>query len=405
LAGNFRRVAQLGDDEDPTRPEGFPTADYFAQSAGSEYCQLTLSRAVTDRDPAVALGAIQALRKTAGRASLLGGPDSPQPLAEALAFPNRMVRIRAGLALAFARPTEAFRNYQNLMPVLSETLNLHAGARSALIVEPNDQIANDVAAALRAEGYEVSIDSNLSSGLRVAREQMTGTDVIFLGSDISDPNLEGALQTIQSDFQFAATPVVIITKKGDQPVVEPLVRENAGTAMIQPNESASEVVATVGRVSSEIGYTPVGPQQGRELAAEAIEALRLLALTSNTLFEPVKAQTALLSILESDDPDLRIAAAEVLSMLSTADAQQALAATAFNSDEQPFIRSTMFARLADSAKRFGNRLSEAQIETLVAFVISDGPSMELREAASQALGALSVPGNPASRIIRQQTGP
>ncbi|RMF74444.1 MAG: hypothetical protein D6744_14495, partial [Planctomycetota bacterium] len=87
IAANFRREAQLPDGAvDFTKPENYPPALYFAQSAGAEYCQLALARAVKDGDAAVAIGAIAALRQTAGTANLLAEADGVQPLAAALTF-------------------------------------------------------------------------------------------------------------------------------------------------------------------------------------------------------------------------------------------------------------------------------------------------------------------------------
>jgi hypothetical protein len=104
LAGDFRRETRLGmnvesDSPDPlaskdgTRPEDFPRSIYFARAAGPKYNHMVLARAVKDRDPGVALGAIAALRVTAGAPSLLGAQELKQPLVQSLDFPNRQVRI------------------------------------------------------------------------------------------------------------------------------------------------------------------------------------------------------------------------------------------------------------------------------------------------------------------------
>ncbi|MEW6251823.1 MAG: HEAT repeat domain-containing protein [Planctomycetota bacterium] len=179
LAANFRREAELAPGQtDATRPENFPPPAYFAQSAGPEYCLAALSRAVDRTEAAVALGTIEALRTTAGPASLVTGVEAQSrlPLAEALSFPDRLVRIRASLTLGAARPQKEFSNYQNLMPVLAEALLLHGGARNALVVDPDTETANAVAGLLRATGYEVLIDASLFEGLRKIREQAPGLE-------------------------------------------------------------------------------------------------------------------------------------------------------------------------------------------------------------------------------------
>lgn len=402
LAANFRRAAQLGDRTDDTRPENFPSPAYFAQSAGSQYNQLALARGVKDGDPAVALGTIAALRQTAGAASLIGSPQRQQPLAEALAFPNRLVRVRAALALAAAQPTDPFKNYQNLIPVLAETLNLYTGVRTALVVDPDQALANEIAAALRAEGYQIISDTNLLSGLREARDEMPGLDAIFVGSDIGDPGLRAGLDTLREDFQFAATPVIIVAKEADVPTVEDLVAATDGVGQISPDAPSGTIIGVLNDVAASLGAAPIDAQLGRELTAEAVELLRRLAISENELFQPVQVQPALLRLLTQADADLRIATGVVLSHVDTDDAQQALAAIALDADEEQFMRIAMFNALAESAKPHGNRLTEQQVDQLVTLVNAADQPMELREAASQALGALSLPGHPAARIILQE---
>ncbi|MBU0641426.1 MAG: hypothetical protein KKB50_21405 [Planctomycetes bacterium] len=405
LAADFRREAQLEAGAiDNTRREVYPSAAYFAQAAGAEYCLLALTRAVEDGDPAVALGMIEALQKTAGAASLVvQDADGRMPLAEALSFPDRMVRIRAALALGHAKPVEPFHNYHNLMPVLSEALMLHAGARNALVVDPDETTANPIAAALRAEGYTVLIESELFAGLQHVRSELPGLDVIFIASDIPDPGLVSGLKQLRREFQFAATPTIIIIKPADQQVVRDQVRADHRLEALVPTDDPEEIRTTIARVARAVGAQPITADVGASLAQEAAEVLEMLSVTNNPLFSVADAEAALLVALGTPDARLRLTVGRTLGYLGSAAAQQALGDIALDTDEEQDMRVAMFALLADAAKRRGTHLGDEWIQRIITIAEND-ENMVIRTAASQTLGALNLPGNPASKIIRNQYG-
>jgi HEAT repeat protein len=402
LAANFRREAQLPEGQiDYTRPENYPSAAYFAQSAGPDYCLMALARAVDDGDPAVALGAIEALQKTAGPASIIDDHAGRLPLAEALSFPDRMVRIRAALALGSALPQQEFHNYQNLMPVLNEALMLFAGARNALVIDPDAETANSAAAALRATGYTVITEAGLLSGLEKARRELPGLDVILLASDMANPDLTEGLSQLRSEFRFAYVPVIVVAKPSQGDMVRELVRgdHRLGDVAVDPDpETLAEVIRAV---SKAVGATPITPEVGGGLALEAAQVLGLLAVTNNPVFDVADAENALIAALESEDALLRRTVAQVLGNVGTTEAQQAIAEIALDTDEPEEMRVTMFAALADAAKHRGNHLPEETVQRLTTIAESD-ENMVIRTAASQALGALNLPANPASVIIRNQ---
>jgi hypothetical protein len=402
LAANFRREAQLPEDaSDPTRPENYPSAAYFAQAAGPEYNLLALARAVDDGDPAVALGAVEALRKTAGTASVLLPEAGRQPLAEALSFGDRMVRVRAALALGGSLPVRAFHNYQNLMPVLAEALLLHGGARNALVVDPDAETANHVASALRAEGFKVVLDGGLLGALEKARSELPGVDLITIASDVVSPDLRTGLSQLRGEFRFASVPVVIVAKPGTGELVGGLIRSDFRLGHVPPQVGPDELRMEFTRVGRVVGATHVTPEVGLGLAHEAADVLVRLALTNNPLFKVEMVQPAILAALGTDDPALRVKLGGLLAFIGSREAQEPLAQIALDEAEPEAMRVAMFAALADGAKRFGNRLGEEIVRRLIAAAESH-ENLTIRTAASQALGALNLPGNPASVIIRNQ---
>ena len=404
LAANFRREAQLPEGEtDYTRPDGYPSAAYFAQSAGAEYCLLALAQAVDDGDPAVALGAIEALQKTAGPVSVLCQGADRQPLAEALSFPDRMVRIRAALALGNALPAQQFHNYQNLMPVLSEALMLHGGASNALVIDPNAESANSSATALREAGYNVLTEATLLPGLEKVRTELPGLDVILLASNIDTPGLAEAIAQLRSEFRFAAVPVVIVIKPAQSELVANLVRGDYRLGQIIVDPEVDDLVAEIARVSKAVGATTITPAVGSGLALESTLVLGLLAITNNQVFDITEAEPALIATLNTEDAGLRRSVAQVLGYLGTEQAQVAIARIALNTAEKEEMRITMFTALAEAAKHSGNQLPADLIAELTTIAESD-ENMTIRTAASETLGALNLSGNPASVIIRNQYG-
>ena len=404
LAANLRREAQIPEGaSDATRPANYPSAAYFAQSAGPEYNLRALARAIDNQEPAVAMGAIEALRKTAGPASVLDAGLGRTPLAEALSFPDRMVRIRAAIALAASLPQAAFSNSQNLMPVLNEAVMLFGGARNALVIDPDAATGNTVAAALRAIGYEVIIDSGLYNGLQKVRSESPGVDLICLASDLQSPSLAAGLSELRHEFRFAMTPVLVITKPADAPDVRTLVRADARVAAIAPDgapESLNTALAVVARTS---GVTPITPEVGATVALEAALTLNKLAVTNNPVLDVSEAENALVAALEGGGPALRETVAHVLAAIDTRTAQEAIAAVALDETEDEAMRITMFAALAEAAKLRGGLLSPETADQ-ARQVAETHANMAILTAASQALGALNQSGNPASAIIRNQYG-
>jgi hypothetical protein len=76
---------------------------------------------------------------------------------------------------------------------------------------------------------------------------------------------------------------------------------------------------------------------------------------------------------------------------------------ALKTDNTESLRVAVFGSLADSAKHAGNKLTEEQVNELVKQAM-DEPNLNLRTAASKALGALNLTTSKASEIIRKYYG-
>jgi CheY-like chemotaxis protein len=421
IAANFRREAKLGLDvesdqadplaaKDSTRPEQYPRAIYFARAAGPKYNHMVLARAFRDRDPGVALGAIAALGATAGEPSLVGSEDFKQALVQTLAFPNRQVRVKAALALGRALPKTSFADAQNVIPVLAEAL-LQSDRQAALIVDPDSESANKFQAQLRSSGYVCAIGASLFEALQRGKEaNLSAFDVVLLASDVQQPGITDAVTQLRDNFETAATPIVILAKEDQVVRASRLARDAVGVEVLlagvidlgDPARIAEQVAAKVARASQALGMSPLDTILSLQLALEASHVLRGIAETGSKVFDFSGAVPSLITGLQSSSEMLRTSCAKTLSLAADPTAQAAIAQIALDADHGQPERIAAFSDLAESARRNGNLLGDSElVARLIAFTLGES-DLILRAAASQALGALNLPSNRASEIIRAQ---
>jgi len=422
LAGDFRREAKLGMDvesdqpdalaaKDATRPEDFPRAIYFARAAGPKYNHMVLARAVKDRDAAVALGAISALRSTAGAPSLLGAEELKQPLVQVLSFPSRQVRIKAALALGAALPQKDFAGSANVIPVLAEAIN-GAGRQAALVIDPDPDVANRFQAALGTAGYDCAVGSTIYAALEAGKKiNLSAFDVIFLSTDVAQPDLAASVAELRKQFMTSATPIVVVVKSGERDKVAAL-RSFVGLADVpveimeggDPAAIQDQLTTRINRAAQALGMTSLNKDVSLELALAAADVLRGIGESNLKVFDFSKAVPALINGLSSKSETLRVKCAAVLALASGGDAQTAIANAALDAAHGPAERMAAFASLAESARRNGNQLGAGDVvQELISFTMSE-KDLVMRAAASKALGALDLPSNKASEIIRSHHG-
>lgn len=419
LAANVRREAKLGLDvesdrpsqlanKDSTRPENYPRSIYFSRAAGAKYNHMMLALAYRDRDPGVALGAIAALRETAGEPSLVGAEDLKQPLVQTLNFPNRQVRVKAALALGGALPSTAFSGSENVIPVLSEAL-VQSDRQAVLIVDPKDDLRNKFQALLRAAGYECALGSNLYQALQNGRNvNLTTFDVILLGSEIDQPDVTAAINELRRNFESAATPILIVSD--DIGRAGRIARNFTGVEVLDaivvelgdPDKIKEQVSTRITRASQAMGMSPLDRDLSLSLALQSADVLRDIAESNLSVYKFSRAIPALITALKSKSETLRTKVGHALALAESADAQAAIAESALDTAHSQAERIAAFGALAESARRNGNLLGDHEVVArLIAFTM-DEQDLVLRAAASKALGALDLPSNKASEIIRAQ---
>lgn len=410
LAANIRREGRLGlnvesgDPEqkaaepDPTKAENFPRALYFTQAAGPRYAHLVLERAVKDQDAPVALGAIEALRLTAGEVSLIGTEDFKQPLVEALQFPNLVVRVRAALALGAALPKSQFAGSQNVMPVLAGALG-QTGKRQFLVVDADEANRNRVSGELRGDGEAIG-EAGFFKGLNRARVEFTNLSAIYVASDIADPDLAAAVRALRGEFAYAKIPVVILVRGGQSVVADGIAKGDTYVETIDAVMDGAALRERFERIAGRTAQTPLDANLALSMALQSAETLRRIAVDGRTVHDFGLAEPALIGALSSSSEELQVKAASVLALATTETAQRSIAHLALDEKNTKTLRLAAFASLSESAKNNGNLVEDAQVAALVQ-IARDDEDLVIRTSASEALGALNLASNRASEIVRK----
>jgi len=411
LASNIRRESRLGLDVesgnpdempvevDPTRPDAFPRALYFSQAAGPRYAHMVLDRAVRDGDAAVALGAIEALRITAGESSLVGMEDHKQPLVRALQFPNLIVRTRAGLALGAALPKSPFAGAEHVVPILANALT-QTGKTQVLVVDADTGNLNRVMEALRSKGHVVIGETGFYRGMNRARVEFQSVSAIMISSDIADPDLPTAIRALRGEFRFSQTPVLILDKPEQGLMGEELASLDRGVDHLDAAADGDAIEARRTSLAQRSGQGRLDPTLALSMALQSAQTLREIAEDGRTMFDFAEAEPHLIAALSAPDEALQTAAASVLALARTETAQRSIAYVAFDSANTRTLRVAAFGSLAESAKNNGNLLEDGQIAELVG-IARDDSDLVIRTAASEAIGAVNLESNRASDIIRK----
>ena len=393
LMANLRRENRLPEaEEDPSYPSGAESAAYYAMLSGPLRLHDVLAQAMDDQDASLALDTIAALTDTAGTDALVRRDAATRPLMRALSYPDRRVRFRAAEALAIARPTQDFGGAFRVVPVLAEAVRQSA-SRYALVISPEQQSLNQLAAAINDLGFE-AIGSLSLAGAADQINASPGIDLIV--TDLNPGDLDLFLEQTNGDYKLGAVPVLALVAPEVQAVVAERARQllprliSGAAASDDPQRLGKAVEDTVASYAG----TAMDAGQSTTFALMALGVLRDVALASD-VYNIVDAQPALIQALADDRPDIVVGAATVLSLINTPEAQIAIADYALRTMAD--VQLALLESLADSATHFGNLLNDPQKQQLIDLVSnSDG---ELAATAARAHGALTLPTSEAVKEI------
>ena len=394
IAANLKRIADLPENEvDQTYGEQTPSPKYFALASSARYLQDVLGRALQDRNSAVAIGAIEALAKTAGAKNLVepvsGGA---QPLVEALSYPDRRVRFLAALSLANALPTRRFVGDELVVSQLIEALR-QTGQKTALVIVADQQRSNSLKDTIRSAGYQVIGDST-PDGAIAAAHVAGGVEVAVLADK---PNPIYVITRLREDPAFVTLPVVV---SGITETLRRFAETDTRTTLIDVSADTDAIIAAIDKAVKGTAGVEMTIQEAGDWTILAANAIRQLGQTGNTVFKILRAESSLVSVLDHARDDVRLSGAAGLAVMRSATAQQAIGRLAVSSDVPEDIRIKAFGYLSDSLRRFGNQLTEELSQAVLDIVTGEG-SPELLNAAAQSLGAMNLPSEKIKSLILQ----
>lgn len=397
LAANFKREAELPEGQtDSTRAPNQPDAHYYAVSAGTDYVNAVLERAMNDRNSAVALAAARALKQIAGRSNVLN-PQQVQPLVAAMRYPDRLVRINAAEAVAMALPAESFTGVERVVPVLAEAV-AQTGQTNVVVIVPDQNRAVELVDGLKQANLAAVGGTAVDQALAESR-RLPAVDVIVISEELGADQVQLLMDRAAGDPRLEAAAKVIITRSpasayAVQALHDPLLSVTQAT-------DAAGLAEAVAQARDAAGGLQLDEDAATELALRAADLLERLAI-SQTAMDVSLAQPTLLAGLSDQRPELVKAVGRVLGRINSAEAQQGLLDTAAAEQTTPDVAVSLFNSLANSAKLFGNQLNDEQIQRLQQ-VVEEAQDLQVRSAAAEARGALNLPPEKATQVIINQS--
>ncbi|MHC4115470.1 MAG: hypothetical protein ACYSSL_09170, partial [Planctomycetota bacterium] len=204
-----------------------------------------------------------------------------------------------------------------------------------------------------------------------------------------------------------------------QPLVQALsfddkaVRYSAAIAIAAagPKEEFEENVIVAENLAAALTETSEGGGQSRGMwssrladkyALRAAKVMLKLAQSENPVIDLAVAQNALINATKDKRTPIKLLAATILASFETIDAQQAIAAMAFDESNAMDVRISAFDSLAASAKFNANLLDTKTINAIYLLISSQDVAPELRSAAAAAFGALNLPSEKVKDLILDQ---
>jgi HEAT repeat protein len=365
-------------------------AMYFAVAAGPSISQMVLERALTSNNAPLALKSIAAIEKTAGGNAMWGDSSSNgMPLTRALTYPSRRVQYDAALAIAAAQPSQEFLGSNQVVPTLASAAR-DASARVAAIVAPDSESYQPLRKMLEAQGFTVLPQGATLEELAAPIAEAPAVDLVVVYSP-TGTSVPGTVETARADPKVLATPVLALSgveasiNLGARYSADPLVMVRQTGLPEQTMKAAIDQLLTVASGG------PISAEEASAYAARSLSALRDLALSGNATLRAEDAMLPLISLLENQATSMSkenyAMVGEILSRIGQDRSQRALMDAAIAGEGDGRI--ALLALVAESAKRFGNRLETRHVDRVVELASSTNDAEAT--AAAALMGALNLP--------------
>jgi hypothetical protein len=388
LVSNYQREVKLADGKDPTMPEGTPSAHFFGVSAGTQYLNAALARALGDYDAPVALKVVKSLQEIVGRTNLLAGPKG-EAITDAMRFSDRQVRIEAAMTVAQALPTQQFPAKERVVPLLAEAVH-QTGQAGVLVMFPGAQV-NGKVDELNGAGYK-AIGGQTADELIAKSANLPAADVIIVTDEMPAEQITQLFQMANGIPRLERAAKIVISKT--------ITASPDRTVTHTPASDAAGLKPVIDAARAKVGGTPMDDKLALGYALRAADLLTKLAINNNQVLDVSQAQQSLVAALEDSRPDVVKAVANVLALIKDRGVQQALVIKASDDKASDEVKIALFKALATNAKNHGNLL-EPEALALVQKAVTSATNLDVRSAAAEARGALNLPVEQAKTLITE----
>jgi CheY-like chemotaxis protein len=396
---NFDLAMAGANARNPWAPADVPTTEFFLRSAGQQYLNHVLDRALGDNRLEVADQAIRALENVVNQ-DFLGATSTLKegsPLIRALEYPNRRIRFNAAFAIVACMPQKPFFGSDRVVPVLAEAVNLETG-RGVLVVDASEESRNTLVGEFRKAGWNVGAAANGNDGVSMART-MPRVDMVVLATNVDNVAYTEVIQLLRTDFATALTPIVLVSGS-DERVPFSFLKENVKYIDSVPaGAAAGDILQKTSALLAEAGTVDLAPEQSKAVALRAAQNLSIVAV-SRLSFKADAARGALLAAAAGQNEALAIEAMNALVPLADDEIQQQLADVALAEGASKAIQIAALNSIARTARHIGNKLTSASVTTLMKKVETESDN-DIRDAVGTVLGALDLEAKLASELIRE----
>lgn len=235
-----------------------------------------------------------------------------------------------------------------------------------------------------------------------------------LARAIKDKNAYIALSAVEALATTAGEKSLMYRLGPAQPLVEALsfndrtVRYSAAIAIASagPKQSFPESKVVTALLAEALGQKPEENSFDQQLAdsyaLRAVTVMLKLAQGRNTVIDLNAAQDALIRATTDPRPGMKQLAGQVLAYLSSPEAQRSIAQMALLESNPPDIRIAAFDSLAVSAKINACLLDDEKIDAIYSLISSGQTELKLRSAAAGAYGSLNLPSRKIKNLILDQ---
>ena len=394
LAAGYKREAELPEGKTDTFWEqGHPPTHYYATASGTTHLVPVLARAIRDRDHAVALKAIKSLQSIAGAAGLGGNSN---PIAAAMAYPDRQVRFEAALTAAEALPQQPFAGQERVVPILGEALS-QTGKPGVLVIGPSD----DAKMREILKNYNVQVGQNASNAIANAAS-LPSVDVIIL-REPSDEPLEAVTALTRGNTRLENAAKLILSTTPNTSTYAAAAAADPTVTIVHADEAKDEAKlnAAIEDARRRAGGLPIDDKLATDFALRAASALQRLAVSRGQVLDLAAAQPSVLAGLDDARPEVAKAAGNVAAMLGSREAQVALANKALDDKTPEEFKVSLLRNLATNAKFYANQLDGGTVDNLQKLA-ETAMSPDVKAASAEALGALNLKSEQVKTLILNQ---